>query len=289
MSKFNANKVYNFVLINRNVAAEGGRLSFRTYTDRVGVFKNPGAAVFYDDGTMNINRGTKAGKVFSLDQNHYNIQAREGQKDYKGLSMIDFLMNAGMCWGSPNGIYEYGDGGFVPDEVLTNLNRDEIETRLETGEFRQSGVWFKLMNSDKDAEIALEAAELKNKAESSVLAIDDKTLEEIAALIGVYGPAGKLMKKKVLDFASKRPADYLKILNAGDRAVRAIVRKSLADGTFTTRGSIIMWEETVIGPNEDEAVSKLMSDKAMLEALQDKAELNTDVKIKGKPGPKPRK
>lgn len=286
MSRFNANKVYNFVLINRNVAAEGGRLSFRTYTDRIGVFKNPGAAIFYDDGTMNINRGTKAGKVFSLDQNHYNIQAREGQKDYKGLSMIDFLMNAGMCWGSPNGTYEYGDGGFVPDEVIASLERDEIETRLETGEFKQIGAWFKLMNSDKDAEIALEAAELKNKAESSALAIDEKTLEEIAALIGVYGTPGKLMKKKVLDFASKRPADYLKLLNAGDRPVRAIVRKCIEDGTFTRKGQIIMWEETVIGPTEDDAVSTLMNDKNMLEALQTKAELNTDVKIKGKPGPK---
>lgn len=282
------NKIFNFVLVDRNLAAEGGRFTFRNYTDKVGVFKNPGAVVFYDDGTMNINRGTKAGKAFTLDQNHYNIQAREGQVDYKGLSLIDFLMNAGICWGSPNGTYEYGEGGFVPDHEIAKLSREEIETRLETGEFKQFGVKYKLMNTDKDAEIALDAAELRNKAESSALAIDDKTLEDIAAILGIFGSAGKLMRKKVFDYATKRPADYFKLLNSGDRAIRAIVRKSIADGTFTRKGSVIMWEETVIGPNEDEAVSRLMSDKAMLDALQDKAELHTDVKVPAKRGPKPK-
>lgn len=287
MSKFN--QIYNFVLIDRELFASGGRYTLRTYTDRAGVFKNPGAGIFYDDGTVNPFKGTKAGKPFTLDQNHYNIQAREGQADFKGLKLIDFLLNAGECWGSPNGTYQYGEGGNVSDEEIASLKRDEIETRLETGEFKQIGAKFKLMNTDKDAEIALDAAELRNKAETSALAIDDQTLEDIAAHIAVFGKAGKLMRKKVLDYASKRPADYFKLLNAGDRAVRAIVRKSLADGTFTKKGQIIMWEETVIGPNEDEAVSKLMSDKNMLEALQDKAELNTDVKVPKKGGRPPKK
>ncbi len=287
MAKFN--QIYNFVLIDRTLFANGGRYTLRTYTDRAGVFKNPGAGIFYDDGTINPFKGTKAGKPFTLDQNHYNIQAREGQADFKGLKLIDFLLNAGECWGSPNGTYQYGEGGNVPDEEIASLKRDEIETRLETGEFKQIGAKFKLMNTDKDAEIALEAAELRNKAESSALGIDDQTLEEIASLLGVFGPPGKLMKKKVLDYAAKRPADYFKLLNSGDRPIRAIIRKSIADGTFSKRGQVIMWEETVIGANEDDAVSKLMSDKAMLEALQGKAELNTEVKVPKKGGRPPKK
>ncbi len=283
------NKVHNFVLVDRTLSAEGGRFTFRNYTDKVGVFKNPGAVVFYDDGTMNTFKGTKAGKAFTLDQNHYNIQAREGQADYKGLQLIDFLMNAGMCWGSPNGSYEYSDGGFVPDHEIAKLTRAELETRLETGEYKQFGVKFKLMNSDKDAEIALDAAELKNKSEASALGVDEDTLTEIAAIIGIYGDPGKLMRKKVFDYASKRPADYFKLLNSGDRAVRAIIRKSLNDGVFTKRGPVIYWEETVIGSNEDEAVSRLLSDKSMLEALQTKSELNTDVKVQKKRGRIPNK
>ncbi len=288
MKKFNVNKTYNFVLFDREVAAKGGTLTLRNYTDRLGLFGNPGAAVFYDDGTTNPFGKQKVGKPFTLDQSHYNIQAREGQKDYKGLPLLDFLLNAGVCWGSPNGTYQYTEGGIVTDAEIAEMGRDELEVRLETGEIKQIGVWFKLMNSDKDAEIALETAEKKNKAESSALSIDDVTLQEIAALLGIFGDPGKLMRKKVFDFAGKRPNDYFDLLNSGDRAVRAIVRKSIQDRVFTKRGEVIFWEETVIGANEDEAVSKLLSEKAMLEALQDKAELNTDVKVPSKRGPKPK-
>ncbi len=264
-------KVYNFVLVDRELAAKGGVSAFCSYTDREGVFgsdmkpPSPGTAVMYVTSRTTTKDGNvvDVGKWFKLDQNLYNFMVRDGETDIYGRSQYEFLANAPMCEGSPNGAY-IGEG----------------EDRIQTG------VLFRLMNTDKDAKFALEIAQRKVDAEYSAMKLDEQTLVEMANQIGFYGEPGDQMRHKVYQWAGKRPIEYFEVLKSGDRAVRAIIRKALHEGIFKTKGTVIMWESTIIGSNEDDAVSMLLREKAMLEALQEKVDLKTNLVIKGKPGPK---
>lgn len=260
--QFNTSKFFNFVLVDRDLAAKGGEVAFNAYTDSEGAYTGEkGRAALYV--TSKDAQGRDKGKYFNLSQQHYNFSVREGEKDIYGRSQFDFLANYPGCAGSPNGTY-IGEG----------------EDRV------QIGVLFKLMDTAGDAEIALETAERKTKAEASALEVDEETLQDLAAHIGVFGAPDKLMRHQVYQWAGKRPLDYFEVLNSGDRAIRAIVRKALQQNIFTKKGDVIQWSGTLIGSNEDDAVSKLMREKDVLEALQKKMGLSNEVKIKGKPGPK---
>jgi hypothetical protein len=263
MSKqFKPAKVYNFVLCDRELAAKGGQISFSSYTDMSGEYTGePGRAAIYV--TSKDGQGRDKGKYFNLSQQHYNFVVREGEKDIYGRRQFDYLANHPNCKDSPNGTY-LGEG----DERI------------------QIGIVFKLMDTEGDAEVALETAKRKARAESIALEIDDATLQDIAAHIGIFGEANDLMRHQVYQWAGRKPIDYFEVLNSGDRAIRAIVRKALQEGIFTKKGEVIQWSGTLIGSNEDDAVSKLMREKDVLQALEKKMGLSNEVKVKGKPGPK---
>ncbi len=260
--QFNASKYYNFVLADRELAARGGQYSFNSYTDTEGAYTGtPGSAAMYV--TSKDDRGRDQGKYFNLSQQHYVFRVREGEKDTYQRSQFEFLKNHPGCQDSPNGSY-LGEGD------------DRI----------QLGIIFKLLDTEGDAKFALEIAKRKTQAEVSVFELDDETLKDMAAHIGEFGAATELMRTKVYQWAGTRPADYFEVLNSGERAIRAVVRKALSEGIFKKSGEIIKWEGTLIGGNEDDAVSNLMRQKDILEALQKKMGLSNEVKLRGKPGPK---
>lgn len=243
---FNTNKFKYFVLIPE-IAAKGGFVSFRTYTDHAGVLKKGiGVGVQYVEGVD--DKGKQKGKWFELSQSRRTFVVREGQQDIQGISMYDFLKNSPDCEGSPN----------------AQPNSKPL---------------FREMNEAKDAKVALDSGKNRIKAAASALDLDDDTLTEIAAHIGYFGDTDDLMRHRVVEWAEKRPEDYFEVLQSGDRLIRALVRKAIADGVFTKKGPVIHWETTVVGNSEDDAVSKLMQDKAMLDALRE----NVDLKIEKKP------
>jgi len=231
----------------------GGTISFRHYTDHAGAIGDPGRLIEYV--TSKDSEGKSVSKYFVLDESRRRLQVRETDKDMNGLSQYEFLKNYPECEGSPNGDYIEVDGIVI-----------------------QRGVIFRELDSDKDADVALEAEAQRTKAKDSAFKLDDKTLQEIAANIGFFGAPGSQMKLTVIEFAEKRPSDYFKLLNAGDRNVRAIVRKAIADGLFSVRGSIIYWENTVMGSDENEAVARILKDEQILNALQNKVDLGTEAK-----------
>jgi len=231
----------------------GGTISFRHYTDHAGALGEPGRLIEYI--TSKGSDGKALSKFFVLDESRRRLQVRETDKDMNGVSQYEFLKNYPECEGSPNGHYIEVDGVEI-----------------------QQGVIFRELDSDKDADVALEAEAQRTKAKSSAFNLDDKTMQEIAANIGFFGSPGSQMRLTVLEFAEKRPADYFKLLNAGDRNVRAIVRKAIADGLFTVKGSIIYWETTVMGADENEAVARILKDEQILNALQNKVDLGTEAK-----------
>jgi hypothetical protein len=271
MSKFTT---YEFVAADREMVAAGTSYSWRSYTDRAGVFGNPGAEVIYNDGVKD-HRGRVVGKAFSIGQSHYKLVARENQKDYDGLELHKYFLNAPFCQGSPNGTYTSADGGYVD---VSGMKRDEILEKLLTGELVQHNVKIKLLETELDAQYAADATLKRAEAQVSVGGLDDQTLTEIAAMIGVFGPANMTMKHKVIEFAGKRPIDYFKYLNSGDRGVRALIRRGIADGILQQKGTIIYWKETIVGEDEDRAVAHLLQDSAMFKTLNDACPLKVEKK-----------
>lgn len=269
--------IYEFVVTDRNMIAAGGSLSFRNYTDVSGVFGNPGAVIVFDDGSKDT-RGNPVGKAFTVSQAHYKLMARDGQKDYKGLLLSEYFMNAPFCEGSPNGTYTDQDGLIVAADQLGK--RDTILKKLKSGELNQHNVKIKLMETERDAEIALDAGLKRVEAQMSVGQIDDDTLSEIAALFGIFGKPDKMMRQKLFEAAGKRPIDYTNFLNSGDRSVRALIRKGLVDGVLKQKGPVIFWEETILGNDEDSSVATLIGDPKILEALSTKVGMKAKAKKK---------
>lgn len=266
-----------FVLVGDGLdkVNRGGTHSFRGYHDHANAHGR-GVGAYVEYVVSRDANGQEKGKQFVLDESRRRWQVRVGERDASKtpISQYDFLKFSPDCEGSPNGYYQdAGDGVKI-----------------------QQGVMFREMNDDRDAEVALEADLLRVDAQGSALKLDEGTLSEIAVFIGVFrnpklqeGEPDKLMRFKVVEYAGKKPVDYFKLLNSGDRAVRAIVRKSVQEGILTQKGSIIFWESTMLGADEDAAISTILSEPRMLEALQSKVDLGTTVEAKKNKGGRPPK
>src|SRR5690606_427619 len=237
-------KTYDFVA-DRNMVAANKSFSFRSYTDRVGVFGNPGSGVIYNDGSRSPS-GTIIGKSFSLNQSHYKLQAREGQTDAENKTLYDFLRSAPFCYGSPNGTYVDSEGHFLPDvkisspRELDKVWEDNLK-KLRSGEIKQTDWKYKLLDTEADALVALETGLKRAEAQLSVGQLDEQTLREIAAMIGVFGKSEKMTRLDVYEWAGKKPLDYFKQLNSGDRPIRSVIRLAIEQGVLVTKGTVIYW------------------------------------------------
>jgi hypothetical protein len=267
VKNFNANAFTWFVLVGEGIdkVNRGGSYSFRGYSDHANAH-GLGAGKYIEYVTSRDANGRPVGKYFTLDESRRRFQVREGESDINQITQYSFFKNCPDCEGSPNGYYIQVD---------------------DAGTMVQQGIMFRELNTDADAGVALEAESRRIEAQASATKVDDATLQDLGAFIGVFGEPGKFMRLKVVEWAGKRPVDYFKVLNSGDRAVRAVVRKALEDGVFSKRGSVIYWQETMIGADEDAAIATLLKEPRMMEALQKKVDLKTEVKAKSGKGRPP--
>jgi hypothetical protein len=264
---FNTERYSHFVLLpevayrqdpDGKVRPNIGSISFRDYTDRAGVFGSTGVSVQYV--VSRDDRGRDKGKFFTLSQQHNAFVVNDTDKDIYGKLMFEFIANHPWCEGSPNGKYS------------VNENGDRV----------QSDVKYRLMNSEADAEVALMATLNRSKAQLSAGEIDPQTLLEVSAIgIGYHGDPDKTMRHKVVEWAGKRPNDYFEVLNSGDRLVRALIRKGIADNILTLKDPLIYWGNTLLGTDEDGAVKTLVDDKDRFSALSEKVNLKS--KVEGPP------
>lgn len=252
-----------FVLVPEalKLIEEGGSYTITDgYYDYDGIFGEPGKFIRYV--TSRDEKGRINAKRYRFNESFFRIMTRKSDVDCDGkVSQYDFLKNHPECEGSPYGQYEMVDGKKV-----------------------QVGYCFKELNEEKDAMLALQADRLRTEAQAEVLKLDDATVEEVASILGVYGQAPSIQRLKVLEFAGKKPAEFNELMRSGDRAVRALVRKAIADEVFTKKGSVISWESTIIGNNEDDAIATLLGDQSMIEALQEKLGQTTEIKVPKKRG-----
>lgn len=238
-----------------------GTFSFRDYTDKTNALgKGSGISVQYvvsKDG-----RGRDKGKFFTLSQSHNAFMVNDTDTDLYGVRMYDFIANSPFCEGSPNGTYRIDS---------------------ETGDRVQANIMFRLMNSEADAEVALEADIRRSKAQLSAAEVDEQTLLEVATIgLGRTGDPDKVMRHAVVQWAGKRPQDYFDILDSGDRPIKSAIRRALSDKIFEQKGSLIYWGQTLIGADEDSAVATLMKDEQLLNALKEKVNIRSADKPKPK-------
>lgn len=274
--QFNTEKISHFVVTeefatkkdvggptNGQIRPAFGSISFRAYVDRTGVFGTTGREVQYV--ISRDDKGRPKGKWFTLSQSHNAFKVNDTDCDTEGKSMYDFIANHPWCEGSPNGDYREVDGKIV-----------------------QVNVRYRLMDSEADAERALEAGQKRAKAQNSVLELDEQTLLEVATIGTGYRGSEKMMRHKVFEWAGIKPDDYLEALNSGDRAYRALIRRGINDKVLTLKGEIIYWEATVLGANEDIAVQALLQDKTLFEALKEKIKIEFSEPEKKKAGRPPK-
>jgi hypothetical protein len=254
--QFNSNKSKFFVL-DGNVAARNGSVSFRTYTDFTGALakKYPqlaekgilgiGVGVQYVEGKD--DKGKDRGKYFELSQSHRTFVVRDGQRDLNGVEMYEFLKNSPFCEGSPN---------LLGGKAL-----------------------FKELNNAGDAKVALDAGRMRAKATAKVYELVDtedwNAIAELAAYIGVYDEPNEIMGHRVAEWAEKRPVDFFEIYESADRTIRALIRRALNEGILHTKGSVIHWEDTIIGTDEDKAVGYMLNNKEMVDALKERFNTKT--------------
>ena len=259
MTKFKEVNHVHFVVVGSflETVNRGGSVALQLgYTDHSGkVAKNKGDYVEYV--MSRDEKGKNKAKRFRFDSSFRRLLTRLTDTDINQVSQYDFLKNHPGSEGSPNGTYD--------------------------SKGNQTGVVFRELNSAKDATVALQSDRQRNEALTSAFNLEEETLTEVANIIGYYGEPDDLMKLKVVEFAGKRPAEYTELLNSGDRSLRALLRKALSEDIFTRKGALIMWEQTVVGSNEDDAIATLHRDKEMYDALKNKLDIDAP-KPKGGPG-----
>lgn len=269
---FNSNSTSWFVLVGEGLekVSRGGTHSFRGYTDHANAHKQ-GVGAYIEYVTSTDQNGRKKGKWFVMDESRRKFQVREGEQDINQITQYDFLKFCPDCEGSPNGAY-------------VDVNGVQV----------QQGIMFRELNSAADAAIALEADSKRVNAQAECLKLDPQTLQELAAHIGVFGQPDKLMLSKVFEWVGRRPDDFKQLLNSGDRTLRAVVKKALADGILSQKGELIYWGSTLVGADEDAAIATLARDKQMYDVLAAKINLQEPAKIPfstpanpKKRGPKP--
>lgn len=221
-----------FVLTRPNKSS----YSFREYADKDGNLKSI---------VNSRNNGNVIKRQFNFSHKDRTMKIPINQKDIDGNSVVEFLRNHPECEGSPNG--DYFDS---PEGV------------------KQRGVYFKELNDGKDAKVAMEARTLATKAQSLVLELDAVDLEEVGFMYGLSSDDIDVLRFKLFEVARQEPQDFLDIVDSKDRKIRALIRKGLRSNTLSKKGKMISWEDTVLGADEDDAVSNLMKDKKLAEAVE---------------------
>ena len=128
---------------------------------------------------------------------------------------------------------------------------------------------YKIMDSEADANIAVKARRLKNKAETIAFDLEGQDLTDVAGLINPRGfnQTAAQNTHLCLEFASKDPQAFIDLVDSKDRKVRSLIREGVRQGKLQKRGHMIVWDGEMLGGDEDSAVSKLINDRDLLKSV----------------------
>jgi len=211
------------------------KFGFRTYDDK----RNN--VIGYVQGVE--KDGSPAYKKWSFDRDsRRTIRVHVDEQDKNGQKAVEFLRNSPACAGSPNGTY------------------------LANG--TQIDYYFKEVNEAGDAKKALDILLIKSKAITKAASVTGQDFIDVCALIGVMNKPEEVMRFKLMDYAQNFPEKLLALVEDPTRKVRSLVRRAVEASVFTKDGPVIKWENKIIGGNEEDAVSNLLSDKTLLDTVE---------------------
>lgn len=200
--------------------------------------------------------GSARGYVIGFDKNnqplykywHFNYDSQKikrvghNEKDLNGQLAYDFLREAPACMGSENGEY-FGEG-------------------------KQTGYFYKEINTAKDAREAIDSRKNLIKAQAAALDLKDQELDDIASYLGVFDLSPDEKSHRVLDYSTNEPTKFLALLSDKTLKTRSLLRRAVSQGVLKEEGRMLSWESKVIGADEDEAVAALMKDDKLKKAIE---------------------
>lgn len=201
---------------------------------------------YYDD------EGNKHSLVLGLDSNGQEIPYRFkigkdkrflkvplNKKDMNGNSYVEFLRNNPHNEGSP---------------------------------IAGNDIWYKELDTDKDAEIVIEDHALRNKAEGIALELASKKmkgdLDEICASLRIKG-SDKVKVRKLLEYANAYPSDFIEMAGDPNRKFKALIETALEAKVIKKRGFRYVFNDEHLGNKESDAIDALSKDKDLVKAIED--------------------
>lgn len=128
---------------------------------------------------------------------------------------------------------------------------------------------FKEMDEVKDSKLVLDNKKLRIKAENIALSLNGEGLREMAIMIGEFRADEDIQLRRVLDYAGQLPSTFIEVYESPDRGIRSTIRRAVEAGLLKKQGRTHYWDKSIIGSDEDDAVSYLQKEADKLKALKD--------------------
>lgn len=231
----------NYVYFALITPTDGGSWGFTSYADRDG---NTYRAISgYHPSGLPRNYDiywSAAQRVLAVPKNKMlNVITVTGEKRIKE---VDYIRNHPFCEGGPN----FTDG---------------------------CAIVIKEIDEQKDSKIHLDRIERQNAAVNEALALEGQALDDMAIMFAVFTDDVIIKRRRVAEYAQKDPEQFFKFYEAGDRPIRALVKKALAANKIQQIGEAIFWGKESLGGNLDQAVSYLVSNPEKLEGLKQSVDI----------------
>lgn len=221
---------------------------FSSYTDHVGALGVPGAVVTISYQLDKANRAIPY--HFSMGTRDRALRIEKNKTDMNGVSVVEFLRNHPECKGSPNGQY------------LKTLLSGEADPES------QVGIYFKEMNEEADAKIALEAKNFRREAENIAAGLSIEEVYDVCAILGQFKKGETLSRHFIMEIAGNKPELFMHAYNNPQRKSLSLIKRGLQKGVLTSQGSVILWGKTTLGLDEVEAATAIQKDKKLMDGLE---------------------
>lgn len=178
---------------------------------------------------------------------------------------LEFLRNHPECKGSKNGSY----------------------VEKEKGKLTQANVFFKELNDGKDAEISINATEVRLSAMNKAVQLqkDKVMLEDVATCLSFFSKDPKVLLHQILQYAENEPEKYLYIHDSEDLKQRSLFLKGKNKGVIQRKGSYYVIENEKLGVDEDECVTSIIKNPGYEQLIEKALGVDniTETKTVGRP------
>lgn len=127
--------------------------------------------------------------------------------------------------------------------------------------------WFKEIDNNRDAEVAIDSIVLRNQAENKAMSLKGDEFDEVVKVLGFSGEP-KIKLHKVLQYATKNPSEFLEVVSDPNRRAVSLFEAAVKAKLITRKGFMYQYQEVHIGNDRDKAIIKIAEDKELQEILQ---------------------